>query len=1458
MKNKLLKLLFTNLLVFGALFATVAQVTTYPYVQNFDAALGTWAISATSGTPASQYDSFQYGRATSALWPYYKASATDKYVKTDMEGAYGQNTYSWVVGPVFDFTGLIQPKLSLDIYADAIYASGNQWAGAYIDYSLNGGTTWTRLGAQGVGTNWYNGAYSNFIPGVAGWGDCWKTTNGMWKTASIPLTFLANQSNVTFKVVFRSTGTIEQGTGYGFGFDNVNVWENAPVNADPQIISWDGPQDQTCALSATQAVSVTVQNLGTTALTANWWMKLKVGATDYGYEMITDDVAVGATYTYTFVATPDFSAAGMYNCTVSTSLDNSTDNDMYYHTVTTEGLIEIVPDATFDFSSAHGEFGYADGLYSTLTVTGGEAVAIGGNGSFWTGGAATTTAQNAFVDNSEYVSKIYACNVDATLLGSMELVFDLFLEYGGFSPKYTWFRVLVNGTPVADVDGKINFNPATYDAAAYAKKRYDLSAFAGTECTIEFQASTKYPANKVKLDNVILRQKLPYDLAMSALVAPVSGCGLGMDQVVVEFENQGTSPASLFSLRYQVGATVVTEAYPTAVLSGQTKQFTFATPYDFSAGANIDISIVWGADQDNGNDLIAGIMVDNISDDLTGGAYTQDFAGVDNVAPHGNWAIEDGNNDGFEWFWLADVGGNEVYGFDYEGATGNDYLFTNCFNLTAGQDYKVCLDYATYLAGASKGLEVYLSTSQDASGIVGSAIISMPSINTAGAYEFATNLFQVLSTGVYHIAFKATGAATLEAEYLFIDNIIVREFTKPDLEVTDLTLGGANACTLGNIPVTVQVTSNSGSPLCTGEMIEVQYLVSYNNGGGSVSWTPVVEYFTTTAPFNSGDDFYYTFSQEIDMSSPGVYTVTPKVNYNFEGAPGNDLATTLALSLTHYGDPQDLAITTSADGYCDNQGSITVYGSFTDPGLGFTYVETLTASAGSLTGGNGTWTFTFPATPFNGQITFTYTVEVTDPNPGCSSFVTKDILVTNPTVELGPTMYVEYDQLSNPVNYIDAGYGATYTYSWMPNGQTDQAILPSGYGQYFVTVTDGFCSVTDNVWVYQEQLIDLRMGWGLWSTLIDASSITTGTMINKVVINGGIDSTNVVIMKNELGQVWWPQFGTNSINGIMNGEGYQYKMATADQLSIKGMPVNPALTPIALTSGYNIVGYLRQEEAAVAAQLNSILSNVEIFKDEDGKVFWPAFNIDLIGNLKPGKGYKVKVNANTTWTYSANGPSAKSAPVSTLDNQYYTELSKSNNNLTLGIPLSAWSTLPSVGDEVGVFAADGQLVGTSVFNGNNMAIALFGDDDLTSEKDGLHVGETFTIKVWNQTTGVENNCEVVAWETGSDKYSVDGISVVKNVVVANGTTDGQTVLYQNMPNPFSQTTQIKFYLPEASNVNITVYNVIGKAVKELVSANLGNGYHTVDFNANDLASGTYFYKFVSSDYTETKYMSIEK
>ncbi len=67
-------------------------------------------------------------------------------------------------------------------------------------------------------------------------------------------------------------------------------------------------------------------------------------------------------------------------------------------------------------------------------------------------------------------------------------------------------------------------------------------------------------------------------------------------------------------------------------------------------------------------------------------------------------------------------------------------------------------------------------------------------------------------------------------------------------------------------------------------------------------------------------------------------------------------------------------------------------------------------------------------------------------------------------------------------------------------------------------------------------------------------------------------------------------------------------------------------------------------------------------------------------------------------------------------------------------------------------------------------------------------------------------------------------------------------LQQNYPNPFNPSTSIKFELPEASDVSLKVYNLMGQQVATLVNGNTQAGFHEVSFNANGLSSGLYIAK----------------
>lgn len=97
-----------------------------------------------------------------------------------------------------------------------------------------------------------------------------------------------------------------------------------------------------------------------------------------------------------------------------------------------------------------------------------------------------------------------------------------------------------------------------------------------------------------------------------------------------------------------------------------------------------------------------------------------------------------------------------------------------------------------------------------------------------------------------------------------------------------------------------------------------------------------------------------------------------------------------------------------------------------------------------------------------------------------------------------------------------------------------------------------------------------------------------------------------------------------------------------------------------------------------------------------------------------------------------------------------------------------------------------------------------------------------------------------------------GINVISSIVpeVFN--------LENNYPNPFNPATNIKFDVAKSQNVKITVFDMIGREVEELVNENLQPGKYQVTFNAANHPSGIYYYKMQTSDFVMTKKMVLLK
>jgi hypothetical protein len=83
-------------------------------------------------------------------------------------------------------------------------------------------------------------------------------------------------------------------------------------------------------------------------------------------------------------------------------------------------------------------------------------------------------------------------------------------------------------------------------------------------------------------------------------------------------------------------------------------------------------------------------------------------------------------------------------------------------------------------------------------------------------------------------------------------------------------------------------------------------------------------------------------------------------------------------------------------------------------------------------------------------------------------------------------------------------------------------------------------------------------------------------------------------------------------------------------------------------------------------------------------------------------------------------------------------------------------------------------------------------------------------------------------------------------------------LSNNYPNPFNPSTKIKYSVPQTSQVQIKVFDVLGNEITTLVNEEKPTGTYELDWNAENLPSGVYFYQLRAGSFVETKKMVLMK
>jgi plastocyanin len=155
---------------------------------------------------------------------------------------------------------------------------------------------------------------------------------------------------------------------------------------------------------------------------------------------------------------------------------------------------------------------------------------------------------------------------------------------------------------------------------------------------------------------------------------------------------------------------------------------------------------------------------------------------------------------------------------------------------------------------------------------------------------------------------------------------------------------------------------------------------------------------------------------------------------------------------------------------------------------------------------------------------------------------------------------------------------------------------------------------------------------------------------------------------------------------------------------------------------------------------------------------------------------------------------------------------------------------------------------------------VVGDMITWTNQDGVTHTSTSDNGVWNSGNLAHGQSYSYTFSnTGNFPYHCaihtsmhDTIFVSPQTGIDDQPTPSKFELSQNYPNPFNAATTIKYNLPQAFDVTVTIFDITGRKVETLVSGFQDAGEHEVIWNASNASSGVYFYNVTAGQFSEMK------
>jgi hypothetical protein len=442
--------------------------------------------------------------------------------------------------------------------------------------------------------------------------------------------------------------------------------------------------------------------------------------------------------------------------------------------------------------------------------------------------------------------------------------------------------------------------------------------------------------------------------------------------------------------------------------------------------------------------------------------------------------------------------------------------------------------------------------------------------------------------------------------------------------------------------------------------------------------------------------------------------------------------------------------------------------------------------------------------------------------------------------------YGSYPQMDGVDDYL---HQAADPGSWPPSIQydpeNDGTVLTSlGVHEHWSNATDKQYSrnlETGNgiELVYSRMMaknFTVSTGWNIVSVPVLASDMSRGNLFPSAATSAyGFDN------------------GYVASNILENGKGYWLKFDTTQNLQISGS--RAASNTIPVESGWNLIGPFDENTpvSGITSSPSGIISS-SFFGYNNGYTMATA--------LEYGEGYWVKVDLAGFLNTTSSGEIAKeevlseqpsSDPESDWGRIMISDADKNTATLYLtkeDVDLSRHELPPT--PPSGVF---------DVRFDSNRYLEVIGLNEKYIRISSAHYpirikAEGIDLSIRDALSG--NLVNKKLWSGKEITIKDQNINLIVVSTLASIEIPMEYQLFQNYPNPFNPTTTIRFSLPEAVNVNVSVYSLLGEEVEVLLNKELEAGFHQVELNALEYPSGIYFYGIEAGYYSDLKKMILLK